>query len=103
MMPTQNFFILLLVYSQLGEGFFGKNKQVGCVFSNVCLYPSLFFPSLSSAQSHEVVVLVGLVGLPGAENLSLVQEMTRKADGILENFIQGETRLGLLRILSVIR
>ena len=42
-----------------------------------------------------------LVGLPGAENLGLVQEMTRKADGILENFIKGETRLGFLRALSV--
>ena len=80
------------------------NSQIGCVFSNVSVYTLPFFPlTFLRSKSYEVVGLVGLVGLPGAENLSLVQEMTRKADGILENFIQGETRLGLLRILSVIR
>ena len=44
---------------------------------------------------------MGLVGLPGAQNLGLVPEMTRKADGILESFIKGETRHGFLRTLSV--
>ena len=84
MMPTQNFLILLLVYSQLGEGFFGKNKQVGCVFSNVSVCTLPFFPlTFLRSKSYEVVDLVGLMGLAGTENLGLVQEMTRKAAGIL--------------------
>ena len=60
---------------------------VGRAFTegNISVYTLRFLPgSFLRSKSYEVVGLVGLVGLPAAaQNLGLVQEMTRKAAGIL--------------------